>query len=330
MSALIMARRIDVHHHFFPANLNKAKSNEGAGWRTPAENLPWSPQLSLEFMDASMIDVAILSFPAIAAGSVDQGNRDQARERNRAMADICAAHPRRFGFFATLPFLDDVEGVLTEIAYALDELHADGIALSSSYGEGAAATYIGDDRYDPIWHTLDSRAATVFLHGTQTPSSTPHPHAFLGLPVIEVPNETFKAAAHLVVTGRKRAYPSVRIILAHLGGSTPFLAPRVAVLARHMGCELSPDEIMEDFKSFYYETALSAHATTLTAMDAFVSPDRILFGTDFPAVSADMVGWYTRNLEQFRAADNKKLEDVMAGNALGLFPRFSNLPTPQE
>jgi predicted TIM-barrel fold metal-dependent hydrolase len=39
---------------------------------------------------------------------------------------------------------------------------------------------------------------------------------------------------------------------------------------------------MQDFKSFYYDTALSAHATTLTAMEAFVSPERILFGSDFP------------------------------------------------
>ncbi|KAJ7638887.1 hypothetical protein FB45DRAFT_827508 [Roridomyces roridus] len=317
--------RIDVHHHFFPQNLNKAKANESVGWRTPAENLPWSPQLSLHFMDVSKIDLAILSFPPISAGSVSQENRDMARLRNRGMADIRAAHPSRFGFFATLPFLDDVEGALAEIAYAFDELHADGISLASSYGEGAAATYIGDDRYIPIWQALNARRAVVFLHGAQTPSSTPHPHPFLGIPVVEVPNETFKAAAHLVVTGRKRTFPDVRIILAHLGGSTPFLAPRVAVLSRHMGCTLSEEEIMEDFKSFYYETALSAHETTLTAMKTLVSPDRILFGTDFPAVSTDMVASYTRNLEKYHAGDDQKLEDVMAANSLVLFPRLRDL-----
>jgi 6-methylsalicylate decarboxylase len=67
-----------------------------------------------------------------------------------------------------------------------------------------------------------------------------------------------------------------------MGGSTPFLAPRVAVLSKHMGCPLTHDEILEDFRSFYYETALSAHEATLAAMDKFVTPDRILFGTDFP------------------------------------------------
>ncbi|KAJ7781161.1 hypothetical protein B0H16DRAFT_1817710 [Mycena metata] len=316
-----VVRRIDIHHHFFPFNLDKAKSNGEVGWRTPAENLPWTPQTSLEFMDASSISIAILSFPAIASGSVGQENRDLARGRNRAMAELCRAHPR-FGFFATLPFLDDVQGALAEIAYALDELKADGIGLSSSYGDGANATYIGDDRYDPIWAELDKRAAVVFLHGAQTPSSTPFPHAFLGLPITEVPNETFKAAAHLVVTGRKRKYSNTRIILAHLGGSTPFLAARVAVLSGHMGCTLSPDEIIEDFKSFYYDTALSAHETTLSAMETFVSPERILFGTDFPAASAGMVNWYTKNLENFHAADEEKLNNIMAGNALNLFPRF--------
>ncbi|KAJ7276476.1 hypothetical protein B0H12DRAFT_24430 [Mycena haematopus] len=317
-----VARRIDIHHHYFPANLDKAKSNEKVGFRTPAENLPWNPAISLKFMDAASIDVAILSFPAIASGFVGQENRDQARERNRAMAEICRVHEDRFGFLATLPFLDDIGGALAEIAYALDELNADGVSLSSSYGEGPNATYVGHARYEPLWAELDRRAATVLLHGAQTPSSTPHPHPFLGIPTVEVPNETFKAAAHLVVTGRKRKYPHTRIILTHLGGSTPFLAARVAILSRHMGCTLSPEQILQDFKSFYYETALSAHETTLSAIETFVCPQQILFGTDFPAVTSEMVRWYTRNLEAFHAADADKLANIMANNALDLFPKF--------
>lgn len=85
-----------------------------------------------------------------------------------------------------------------------------------------------------------------------------------------------------MVTGRKRKFPDVRIILAHMGGSTPSLAPRVAILSTHMGCTLTPAEILEDFKDFYYDTALSAYSATLASLDVFVSPDHILFGTDFP------------------------------------------------
>jgi len=241
---------------------------------------------------------------------------------------VCREYPGRFGFFACLPIPSDSEAALQELGYALDELQADGVALASSYGSGSDATYVGDDRYDPVWAELNRRGAVVFLHGTQTPSSTPYPHPFLGIPITEVPNETYKAAAHLVVAGKKRKYSNVKIILSHLGGSTLALAPRVAVLSRHMGCILTPEEIMEDFQSFYYETALSAHETTLTTVKSPVQPDHVLFGTDFPAVSKDMAHWYSKNVEDFYADEPLQLENVMRGNALTLMPtlrsRISN------
>ena len=125
-----------------------------------------------------------------------------------------------------------------------------------------------------------------------------------------------------------------------MGGTTPLLAPRVAVLSNHMGCMLTPEEIMEDFKSFYYESALSAHEASLAMLDAFVKSDHILFGTDFPgkcvrhlpcqlladcwhtAVSMQMAEWYSRNVEDYYADDREKLEGVMYENATKLFPRL--------
>jgi hypothetical protein len=98
------------------------------------------------------------------------------------------------------------KGSLLEIGYSLDHLHANGIAIASSYGEGSAASikdhlfifiifinrdlaYIGDERYYPIWIELNRRKAVVFLHGSQVPSSTPYPHPFLGIPITEVSGE---------------------------------------------------------------------------------------------------------------------------------------------
>lgn len=94
-------------------------------------------------------------------------------------------------------------GALELISYVFDELGAVGVAVSSSYGEGSEASkfssasfqrthlplcieYIGDDEYDPIWSALDARGAIVFIHGTQTPSSTPIAHPTLGLPITAV------------------------------------------------------------------------------------------------------------------------------------------------
>ena len=104
-------RTIDVHHHFFPMDLNKEKSNTHLGWKTPPENLPWTPEKSLQAMDAMNIDFAILSLPAISSGSISEENRLMARRRNEFASDICSTYPDRFGFFATPPVLDDVKGV---------------------------------------------------------------------------------------------------------------------------------------------------------------------------------------------------------------------------
>ena len=52
-------------------------------------------------------------------------------------------------------------------------------------------------------------------------------------------------------------------------------------------------------------------------------PDRILFGTDFPAVSPQMAGWYTTNVDTYFADRPDVLAQVMRGNAQTLLPRLA-------
>jgi predicted TIM-barrel fold metal-dependent hydrolase len=103
-------RRIDLHHHFFPPSLNKAKKNVEVGWRTPEGNLPWDPTISLAFMDAHGIETAILSLPSNPVGVVSSENCDIARTHNQSASQICQKYPGRFGFFAGLPFLNNTTG----------------------------------------------------------------------------------------------------------------------------------------------------------------------------------------------------------------------------
>jgi len=117
------------------------------------------------------------------------------------------------------------------------------------------------------------------------------------------------------------------------------ISGRVAVLSSYMGCTLSIEEVLADFKTFYYETALSSYETNMCAMDNFVTRDRILFGTDLPgdidivkkrmpfielvfllAVSVNTATWYTEQLKEYHAQNEGALADVLFGNArrLGL------------
>lgn len=110
-----------------------------------------------------------------------------------------------------------------------------------------------------------------------------------------------------------------------------------------MGCPLNPEEIMEDFQSFYFDTALSSTEVNLAAMDKFVGFDRLLFGTDFPgaiellktnisltllaAVSTSMSEWYNSRLKEHyaKAEDGAMLQSILRINATKLFPRFASL-----
>ena len=78
-----------------------------------------------------------------------------------------------------------------------------------------------------------------------------------------------------------------------MGGSTLALAPRVAGLARYMGATLSEDEILIEFRRFWWDTALSGGGgggpgpLTTTAPSSSGAGtcgfgDRILWGSDFP------------------------------------------------
>ena len=297
--AAIPEPRVDLHQHFFPSAGFGAEHlhqyERDTGWRFPAENFPWSAEKNLACMDRLGIGTAILSLTGSPGGDgVGPANRAFARALNKTAHRIVVDHPGRFGFFANLPIPSDTDAALEELAYALDVLGADGVNLTSSYGTGEAARYVGHDAFDPVWEELDRRRAVVFLHGDQTPGSNRFPNRLVPIPVGEVPNETYKAAADLVTRGKKRRYPNVRIVLSHSGGSTPFLASRAAGLAHLQRAELSREEMLEDF----------------------------------PAINVETAAWYTGNVDTYFADRPDRLRAVMHENALALFPRLRTYSHP--
>ena len=81
------------------------------GWKSSPGTLPWSPEVSIQAMDAMNIDVAILSYPpGFPPGPPGEENRKAVRQLNLEAKAICERFPGRFGFFGVLPDLRDVEG----------------------------------------------------------------------------------------------------------------------------------------------------------------------------------------------------------------------------
>lgn len=312
-------QRIDVHQHVVPPAYAEWLGGKGIREAGGRELPTWSAEDALRLMDDHDIAAAVLSVstPGVhldASRGRDAEARAMARRVNEFSASVARAHPRRFGFFTTLP-LPDVEGALEEAAYGFDHLGAAGvILLANTHGR-----YLGGAEDEPLLAELNRRGAVVFVH----PSTLPGPRAE-GIPpfAADFLLDTTRAAYRLVQSGAVRRYPNLKIILAHAGGFVPYASHRIAA-AISVEAQRSPLEVLEDLSSFYFDTALSGSPAALPSLLAFAKPGHVLFGSDWPFAPAIAVTYFTSQLDAYDALDAEGHAGIDRHNATALFPRFA-------
>jgi 6-methylsalicylate decarboxylase len=313
--------RIDTHHHLIPPDYRKALHKAGlsaAGGRVLPD---WSPEASLQTMAELGIGTAILSVstPGTAFLANPADATALARDLNDYTAELSAAQPDRFGFFATVP-LPNIDESVGEVIRSLDELHADGVVLLANN----AGTYLGEEGQDPLFAALNDRSAVVFIHpaelpGPSVPGVPPFATDFL--------LDTTRAAYLLVSNGIRRRYPNIRFILSHAGGFVPYASYRMAVtITGDTGRSWA--DVLDDFSSFYYDTALSSSAAALPTLLAFARPGHITFGSDYPYAPVAAGKLFAAGLETYSAIDAGTRTAIERTNALTLFPRFGAAPQP--
>ncbi|WP_030859040.1 amidohydrolase family protein [Streptomyces sp. NRRL S-37] len=305
--------RIDVHQHLVPPHLGRAMAEraEALGWPAPA----WDVHSAITMMDRRSIATGILSFPApVAAPDDPAAARAGARGVNEYTAEVVKDRPDRFGHFAVLP-LPDVDAALAEAARALDELNADGLTvLSNVHGR-----YLGAPVFEPLWAELDARAAVVLVHPTAPPVA---PVPGLPSPLVDFPYDTVRTALHMVVNGVPRRYPRIRMILPHAGGFLPYAAHRFAVAAR-LHPDSTPESLLDDLRSFYFDTAISAGPAALPSLLAFAAPGHVLYGSDFPMLPEEWATGFDSGLDAYPRWEPGQLHAVNRGNAELLLPRLA-------
>lgn len=268
------------------------------------------------------IRTAILSVTAPGCSILSGGAAATlARAINEEAVTIRAQDPSSFGFFAALPPVEDsADAAVAEIVYALDVLGADGVALYTRYGPGLR--YLGHEALRPVWAALDARKAVVFVHPTYL-ADTRLVSAALPHPIIDYPHETTRAAVDMITSGVLKAFPNVKIILSHAGGTLPFLATRAAHLLADAGLtKLSAEEFLEDAKRFYFDTALSGNELSLPLLLEFARPGHVLFGSDFPYAPTKTIATHTVAGKKVLEARKGEEGTDLAANAERLFPRL--------
>jgi predicted TIM-barrel fold metal-dependent hydrolase len=307
--------RIDLHTHIWPDEYRRLLTLSADGAPLP---FPGGTQQDLvEVMGRYNIAAAVVSTGPPGAVAEDPGLAlELAQASNDGLSQAMRSSGGRLAALASLP-LPHLELALEELTRALDDLALDGVSLLTNVG----GVYLGDPVWNDLLAELDRRAAYVFVHPVPGNYALP-----LNWPawVCEFPFDTTRAVLHLIYSGALERYPRIRFQLAHLGGATPFLAPRIASLAERQPdlTSQAPAGAHEYLRGFYYDTGLSNNAVALASTLAEVPATQVVFGTDWPYAALPAHGMNPApdlNLEPSIRAQ------VDALNAIRLVPRFAHL-----
>jgi predicted TIM-barrel fold metal-dependent hydrolase len=307
------AGRIDVHHHVTPPKYLAELASRNLA--TP-DMTAWSVARTLDDMDKAGVTTSVVSItsPAVSFADADLARR-LARESNEWMAELRRDHPGRFGSFAMLP-MQDIDGSLREIEYALDTLKADGIGLLTSYGD----RWLGHAMYAPVMNELNRRKAVLYTHPTLAnccrglvPDVAPT--------VIEFGTDTTRTVADIVFSGTAARCPDVKFIFSHAGGTVPFLTERfiqAPVINKSLASRV-PNGVLHELKRFYYDTAWAYNPAPLAALAKLVATSQIVFGSDYPyRTGANTV----KGLLEYGFKAND-LSAIGRDNAVRLMPRLA-------
>lgn len=307
---------VDVHHHILPPKYIVVARDRLLSFAPNfAGVLKWTPEQSIEQMDKFGIQTAMtsLSNPGTWFGNVEEA-RNLARMSNEYGARMVEDYPGRFGLLASLS-LPDVDGSLKELAFALDVLHADGVAMLTSYGD----KWPGDDSFAPIFQELDRRGTAVYFH----PTSADCCSALIKdvpAPAVEYMFDTTRAITSLLFSGTLSKYRNVKFIFSHAGGATAPIVERIVRLAnidKKIAARL-PNGPLAELKRLYFDTATSTGPENLGAIMKLAGGDKIVFGSDYPFLPVQAT---LPSLLKF-GFNAVELDQIERGNALQLFPRL--------
>jgi 6-methylsalicylate decarboxylase len=309
----VVPGRIDVHHHLFPPFY--VKEMEQMLRETGFSPRPWSPNTSIDMMDKAGVSVAMLSpVQRLVMDSMSERNeksRGLARRSNEYAAQLVRDYPGRFGTFAALP-LPDQDASLKEIAYALDTLKADGIALWTSYED----KWVGDPAFWPAYEELNRRATAVFYHPARASCCRNLPGQS---GILEYDIDTARAIDSLLWNGTLSKFPNVRHIFAHSGGAFTVLAARIMDDFPKNRADKVPNGVEYEIKKLYFDTAHASKIPALDALKDLVPVSQIMYGSDAPIRNYDLTD---PGLDVYPGFSETDWGAINRGNAERLFPRL--------
>lgn len=310
----------DVHCHFVTPGYLALLEKHGAQMDELYPIPAWSPEALAAFLDEAGIGLAVLTSVAPQPHFGDAAESAAAcREMNDEAARLAAADPARIAWCATLPLPSVAESV-AEAERALDELGAAGVKLPTN----ARGLYLGDEALDPLMAALDARGAVAVLHPHRPEPFDAKLAEGLPLAMYEYPAETTRALARLFARNVPARYPNVKFVVPHAGAFLPLALPRMKAVHPIVRAKGYAGEIdwVANLRSLWFDLAGSPTAESVRRLLALTTPDRILYGSDFPYAPSPALAAVLGTLRKQLAADPElapHAEAILGGNARRLF-----------
>lgn len=236
-------------------------------------------------LDTQLAAAADAGIDAVVSGpsaSGDVGGRtdlveavDVATLLNEEAAGAQRANPGRFYGLAVVP-MQDVSSAVEVLDRAIVELGLRGVCIYSNVGGAPIAT----PELRPLYERIAQLDVPVFLHPTGCfreprvgPFDMERPLGYMF--------DTSFAALSLIVSGILDAFPALRIVHPHLGGTLPFLAGRMETYRRGGLWPDLTDPISSHLRRLYFDT-VSATPGALALACEVGDEDRLLFASDYP------------------------------------------------
>jgi predicted TIM-barrel fold metal-dependent hydrolase len=329
---------VDVHHHFMPPRLFDRLAAQAGGRRivTSEISLTLHPSRKdlgahLKVMDEAGVTTAILTDQVQVLGE------EVARTLNDGMAEIERAHPSRFCGAIHLP-IHEPQSAKRELERGIDELGLRAVALLACHLD----IQLDNPLMNPLFEIIQRHDLPIVIHPQSKPTGS---DTLYNLDrCVFRPLETTQAIVRVINSVLPR-FPGLRFVMPHLGGAASSLKGRMmaffetedAVIPadmkgylktqleqRQFGLEQRFEKL---FQSLYFDTAgTGSWHPAMAAAFNITTPDRIMFGTDYP-LECKTTANVIESLSMVRQASCSAMEKkaILGETAAALF-KLKNRP----
>jgi 2,3-dihydroxybenzoate decarboxylase len=269
---------IALEEHFTSPKLRALRGEKDTPLQRKLDDLG---ALRIREMDEAGIDLQVISENNPATQNLDPESAvTLARASNDVLHEAVRSHPDRFAGFATLP-TPNPKAAADELERCVDKLGFKG-AMIMGLTHGC---FMDDKQFRPVFERAAALDVPVYIHPTP-PVAAVRDAYFKEYPALAVAPlgftlETLTHTVRLVVSGLFDEFPSLKIIVGHLGETAPYLLWRTSYLVQER--TPMPRSFTDYYRQHFWLTTSGCFSdAALTCAIAEMGVERILFSVDWP------------------------------------------------